>query len=371
MGYYPVLSLNGPRQSGKSTLIKKVFAKLPYVNLENPSERNFAVTDALGFLEQFPKGAVIDEAQYAPELFSYIQALTDENPNLKFILTGSQNFLMHKSISQSLAGRVSINTLLPFSYEELKKGKLLPVSLNEILFNGFYPRLYDKKIPATGYYANYVNTYIERDIQALINSSNLSQFIKFIHLCAGRAGQIINMSSLANDTGVSAITIQNWLAILQRSYIIYLLQPHYNNFNKRLIKTPKLYFFDTGLLCYLLGLQKPADITNHFAKGAIFENYVLVEILKHHYNSGLLPQVFYLQNNHGKEIDFILHQGNTLAAIEVKSSATPDISMFKNLSFLDELNGLENKKVVVYAGDKDAVRKQGLLLAWKNLHKLF
>lgn len=371
MQYYPVLSLNGPRQSGKSTLVRKVFPTLPYANLENPAEREFAATDALGFLKQFAKGAVIDEAQYVPELFSYIQVLTDENPNLKFVLTGSQNFIMHEKIAQSLAGRVSINTLLPFSFAELKKGKLLPQTLNELLFNGGYPRLYDKNIPATNYYANYVNTYIERDIQALINSSSLSQFIKFISLCAGRAGQIVNMVSLANDVGVSSVTINNWLAVLQRSYVVYLLQPYYNNFNKRLTKNPKLYFYDTGLLCYLLGLQKANDITNHFAKGAIFENHVLVEILKQHYNTGLRPQVFYLQTNNKKEIDFILQQGTSLTAIEVKSSATPDVSMFKNLSFLDELNGLENKKVVVYAGEKDAVRKQGLLLGWKSLGKLY
>jgi uncharacterized protein len=371
MQYYPVLSLNGPRQSGKSTLVKKVFPKLPYVNLENPAEREFATADAMGFLQQFTKGAVIDEAQYAPELFSYIQVLTDANPKLKFVLTGSQNFLMHQKIAQSLAGRVGINTLLPFSYAELKKGKILPSSLNELLFNGFYPRLYDKNIPPTDYYANYVNTYIERDIQALINSSNLSQFIKFINLCAGRSGQIVNMVSLANDTGVSSVTINNWLAILQRSYVVYLLQPYHNNFNKRLTKNPKLYFYDTGLLCYLLGLQKAADITNHFAKGAIFENHVLMELLKHNYNTGLRPQVFYLQSNNQKEIDFVLQQGTVLTAIEVKSSATPDVSMFKNLSFLDDLNGLENKKVVVYAGDKDAVRKQGLLLGWKSLGKFF
>jgi uncharacterized protein len=371
MQYYPVLSLNGPRQSGKSTLVKKVFPKLPYVNLENPAEREFAATDAMGFLQQFPIGAVIDEAQYVPELFSYIQVLTDENPNLKFVLTGSQNFIMHEKIAQSLAGRVGINTLLPFSFDELKKGKLLPTTLNELLFNGGYPRLYDKNIPATTYYANYVNTYIERDIQALINTSNLSQFIKFISLCAGRAGQIVNMVSLANDVGVSSVTINNWLAILQRSYVVYLLQPYYNNFNKRLTKNPKLYFYDTGLLCYLLGLQKANDITNHFAKGAIFENYVLVEILKQHYNTGLRPQVFYMQTSNQKEIDFILQQGTTLTAIEVKSSSTPDISMFKNLSFLDELNGLNNKKVVVYAGNKDAIRKQGVLFGWKSLAKLY
>ena len=371
MQYFPVLSLNGPRQSGKSTLVKKVFPKLPYTNLENPIEREFATTDALGFLQQYPKGAVIDEVQYVPELFSYIQVLTDENPKLKFVLTGSQNFIMHEKIAQSLAGRVSINTLLPFSFAELKKGKFLPATLNELLFNGGYPRLYDKNIPATTFYANYVNTYIERDIQALINSNNLSQFIKFISLCAGRAGQIVNMVSLANDVGVSSVTINNWLAILQRSYVIYLLQPYYNNFNKRLTKNPKLYFYDTGLLCYLLGLQKANDITTHFAKGAIFENYVLVEILKQHYNTGLRPQVFFLQSNNQKEIDFILQQGTSLTAIEVKSSATPDASMFKNLSFLDELNGLENKKVVVYAGEKDAVRKQGLLLGWRSLGKLY
>jgi uncharacterized protein len=371
MQYYPVLSLNGPRQSGKSTLVKKVFPKLPYVNLENPAEREFAKTDTLGFLQQFTKGAVIDEAQYVPELFSYIQVLTDENTNLKFVLTGSQNFVMHQKIAQSLTGRVGINTLLPFSVPELKKAKIMPVTLNELLFNGGYPRLYDKNIPANTYYANYVNTYIERDIQALINTSNLSQFIKFVSLCAGRAGQILNMVSLANDVGVSSVTINNWLAMLQRSYVIYLLQPYYDNFNKRFIKNPKLYFYDTGLLCYLLGLQKANDITKHFAKGAIFENYVFVEILKQHYNTGIRPQVYYMQTSNQKEIDFVLQRGTLLTAIEVKSSATPDISMFKNLSLLDELNGADNKKVVIYAGEKDAVRKQGLLLGWNSLEKLF
>ena len=369
--YYQIINITGPRQSGKSTFIKNAIKRLPYINLESPDEREFALSDPLSFLKRFPKGAIIDEAQYVPELFSYIQVLTDADRTMKFYLTGSQNFLMQDKITQSLAGRAGILTLLPFSYKELTRAKLsFPDDSNLQQFTGFYPRIYDRKIPPREFYRNYVNTYLERDIQAFIKSGNLVQFNRFIALSAGRAGQILNYQALANDTGVSIPTIQTWLGILEKSYVIFRLPPYHNNFNKRIIKAPKLYFYDTGLLCYLLNIEKPAQLSTHFAKGAIFENYVLAEILKLRFNQGLPANMYFWKDSHNKEIDCVIEMGGKLVALEIKSSLSFSASFFENIQYWRKLNPSNEQGVLIYGGSKSFSTDHGEVIAWNNLSGL-
>jgi len=369
--YYQIISLNGPRQSGKSTFVQHAVTNLPYVNLEAPDEREFALADPQHFLKRFPQGAVIDEAQYAPQLFSYIQVLTDADRNLKFYLTGSQNFVMQEKITQSLAGRVGILTLLPFSFRELSTaGKALTSDSNRQQFTGFYPRIYDRGIPPREFCRNYVNTYLERDVQGLIHTGNLSQFNRFISLTAGRAGQILNYQTLANDTGVSIPTIQTWLGILEKSYIIFRIPPYHKNFNKRIIKSPKLYFYDTGLLCYLLNIEKPEQLSTHFAKGAIFENYVLAELLKLRFNQGLPANISFWKDNHNKEIDAIIEGGEGPLALEIKSSLTFSPSFFDHIVYWRKLSALNQQGVVVYGGDKSFTTSNGQAVAWNRLSEI-
>jgi len=369
--YFQVINITGPRQSGKSTFIQNAAKQFPYVNLESPDEREFATTDPKSFLQRYPKGAIIDEVQYAPELFSYIQVLTDANKKLKFYLTGSQNFLMQEKINQSLAGRIGMLTLLPFSYAELTKAKIaFPDNLYRQEFTGFYPRIYDRNIPPREFHRNYVNTYIERDVQGLIHTSNLLQFNRFISLVAGRAGQIVNFQSLASDTGVSPSTVQTWVRILEKSYVIFLLPPYHNNFNKRIIKSPKLYFYDTGLLCYLLNITNPGQLATHFAKGAIFENYVLAELLKTRFNRGLEANMYFLKDNHGKEIDCLIDKENGPLAIEIKSAATFNPSFIENIQYWQQLSPSNKAGALVYGGDQSYIRKDIQVIAWNRLEKL-
>jgi predicted AAA+ superfamily ATPase len=369
--YYQIINITGPRQSGKSTFIQNVAKKFPYVNLESPDEREFAIGDPKNFLQRFPKGAIIDEVQYAPELFSYIQLLTDADKKLKYYLTGSQNFLMQEKISQSLAGRTGMLTLLPFSYAELTKAKLaFSDNLYQQQFTGFYPRIYDRNIPPRDFYRNYVNTYLERDVQGLIQASNLLQFNRFISLVAGRAGQIVNFQSLAGDTGVSVPTIQTWLRILEKSYVIFLLPPYYNNFNKRITKSPKLYFYDTGLLCYLLNINSPDQLATHFAKGAIFENYVLAELLKTRFNKGLEANMYFWKDNHDKEIDCLVDNGAGSLAIEIKSAATFTPSFLENIDYWKQLSPANKTGALVYGGDQSYTRKDTQVIAWNKLDRL-
>lgn len=369
--YYQIININGPRQSGKSTFIQNAIKGVPYINLEAPDERRFATVDPGNFLKRFPRGAIIDEAQYVPDLFSYIQVLTDKDKKMKFYLTGSQNFLMQEKISQSLAGRAGILTLLPFSFDEIVRAKIaLSYDSSLQLFTGFYPRIYDRHIPPREFYRNYVNTYLERDVQGLIRTGNLAQFTRFIALAAGRAGQIINYQSLASDTGVTVPAIQTWMRILERSYIIFLLPPYHHNFNKRIIKSPKLYFYDTGLLCYLMNIDKPSQLLTHFAKGAIFENYVLAELLKDRFNQGLSPGMFYWKDNHNKEIDCIIETSTGPLAIEIKSSATFSMSFFENINFWKQLDPSNKMGAVVYGGDKSFPAREGHVVAWNDLGSL-
>ncbi len=364
--YYLVILLTGPSKSGKSTFIQHAAKKFPYVNLESPGERRFDINDPKYFLNRFPKGAILDEVQYAPELFSYIQVMTDADKSLKFYLTGSQNFMMQERVSQSLAGRVGMLTLLPFSFHELKKAKRAIDNLQLQQFTGFYPRIYDRNVPPREFYRNYVNTYLQRDVQGLIKNENLESFNRFIALVAGRAGQILNYQSLANDTGISVPSVQTWIRILERSYIIYLLAPYYNNFRKRIIKSPKLYFFDTGLLSYLLNIDKPEQLATHYAKGAVFENYVISEMYKLRVHKGLASNLYYWKDSNHKEVDCLLDTGEGQAAYEIKSSTTFSPAFFENVEYWKKLSA-NSKGAVIYGGDKSFSTSSGKVLAWNEL----
>jgi predicted AAA+ superfamily ATPase len=267
---FQVITLTGPRQSGKTTLVKAVFSTLPYISLEEPDIRQFALTDPRGFLSNYPTGVILDEIQNTPELFSYIQGIVDDNRQVQFILTGSSNFLLMEKISQTLAGRTAVLHLLPFSFQELEP---LAEQYESLIFKGQYPRIYDRDIAPTDFYPSYIQTYVERDVRLMKNIGDINTFIQFTSLCAGRIGQLLNYTSLASDAGISPNTAKSWLSILESSYIVYRLQPYHRNFNKRLVKSPKLYFYDTGVACSLLGIHEEDQVRLHYLKGSLFENY--------------------------------------------------------------------------------------------------
>lgn len=365
---YPVLALTGPRQSGKSTLTKKVFPRKPYVTLEDTDNRAFAISDPRRFLEKFPKGAIIDEIQRAPDLFSYIQGIVDQkkSPGL-FILTGSQNFLLLEKITQSLAGRVRLLTLHPFGMAEII-GKKPPRSFEETLFKGFYPPLYDRDLSPREWYMDYIQTYIERDVRQIINVTDLHVFQKFLGLCAARTGQILNTTSLGADCGVSYNTINAWLGILEASYLILRLEPHHENFSKRLIKSPKLYFMDTGLVCSLLRIRSAEDLIDHPMRGAIFESYVISELIKHQSNRGVRPNVYFWRDKTGHEIDALIDQGKKLVPIEIKSGKTISNDFFNNLDYWRRLaKDKSGTPFLVYGGDDNHNRSGGRVVGWASV----
>jgi predicted AAA+ superfamily ATPase len=379
---YPVVILTGPRQSGKTTLVRSHFKRLPYASLENPDTRAFATEDPRGFLGQFEEGAVLDEVQRVPELFSYIQGIVDERRQMgQFILTGSQNFLLLERVGQSLAGRASILHLLPFSRAELTGRK--PQSLDDIggelpkrvqreenlfetLHTGFYPAIHDRKLPAQDWLGNYYQTYVERDVRSLVNVGDIETFGRFVRLCAGRAGQLLNLSALGADAGVSHATARRWLSVLEASFIVHLLRPYHNNFNKRLVKSPKLYFIDTGLLCYLLRIRTPEDLVTHAARGAVFENFVLAELLKAFLNRGEEPDLYFWRDAAGNEVDFLLERGSTLTAIEAKSGQTIAGDWLKGLDFWRCLPGQQEAPAALVYGGEESMRRQGVsVYSWR------
>lgn len=368
----PVLAITGPRQSGKTTLVKHLFPDYYYQNLEDPVQREFAETDPIGFLMNHPKGLVLDEIQNVPLLFSFIQTIVDETGEPgKFILTGSNNFLLLEKINQSLAGRVTIFHLLPFSLCELANHSISFINYEEILWKGFYPRLHDKKLNPPDIYPSYVQTYIERDLRKLINIKNLSQFQRFLSLCAGRIGQIVNFSNISSETGVDYKTIQSWLSILETSYIVYTLPAWYENFNKRLTKSPKLYFYDTGIACYLLGINSLNNLDVHFAKGALFENMIMNEIRKSYFNNYVSPRMYFWRENNGIEIDLIIDKGNKFIPIEIKSGRTINKDFFNNLLTIKKLGKQKIEKTfLIYGGDADQERSDVSVRSWKNLPKI-
>jgi len=367
-GKFPIVSLTGPRQSGKTTLIKNTFKNIPYVSLENPEDREFAIRDPKGFLNEYPKGVILDEIQRVPELFSWLQGIVDNDRSKKYIISGSQNFLLSQQISQSLAGRVAILTLLPLSLNELEQANLLGRSFPEVAYKGFYPGIFDRQLAPEDFYPNYVHTYVERDVRQLKQVGDLHTFTTFLKLCAGRAGQLINLSELSNDTGIAVNTVKSWLNILEASYIIFRLYPHHKNYNKRLIKMPKIYFYDTGLLCYLLGIKDAAQIQVHFAKGAVFENLVIADLLKKYLNSGRDPQLYFWRDHRGKEIDLLIEKGVKITPVEIKSGETKSMEYFKNLIYWNRISGFQPENaIVVYGGNESRTTKAGRLISWKSL----
>lgn len=368
-GKFPVVSLTGPRQSGKTTLLKNVFPRKPYVSLEDIDARQFATEDPRGFLATYPNGGILDEVQRVPDLFSYIQGVVDEH-NLpgEFILSGSQNFLLMQNLTQSLAGRIAVLKLLPFSNRELSSTEFADQLLEERILTGAYPRIYDKHIEPADFYSSYIQTYIERDIRQLKNIHDLSLFARFLKLCAARIGQLLNISSLASDCGISHFTAQAWLSLLQSSYIVYLLTPHHENFSKRLTKMPKLYFYDTGLASYLLNISESKQLQTHNMRGPLFENFVITEILKHYSNAGQEAPCYFWRDKTGHEIDCLLDLPDSLKLIEIKSALTFHKDFLKNLTYFQKLNmGKYNtKSVVIYAGNMTQERENFDLLTWKE-----
>jgi uncharacterized protein len=367
--HFPVISLTGPRQSGKTTLAKTVFKDYSYVNLENIQNRQFALDDPRGFIRQYKEEVIIDEAQYAPDLFSYIQETVDENRiNGRFILIGSRNFLLSQSISQSLAGRTAVFTLYPFSYSEIKETDYGTSDLDELIANGLYPAIYSENLDPVYWYLSYINTYIERDVRNILNVSNLSDFQRFLKICASRTAQIVNLSSLAAEIGISHPTVKSWISVLEGSHIIYLLQPYFRNFGKRLIKSPKLYFLDTGLVCSLLGITGKDQVRNHFMKGALFENFIITELIKERSNQFLPPNLWFWRDNVGNEIDCIQQDGDTLKLIEIKSGETVNQGWFKSFGYFDRVETeFQKKYFLIYGGYQNQQRSDISVLGWKNL----
>jgi predicted AAA+ superfamily ATPase len=366
------VAVAGPRQSGKTTLCKTVFPKKPYISLENPDTLEFSKTDPRGFLGQFKNGAILDEIQRAPHLFSYLQQVLDETKKKGlFILTGSNNFLLQENISQSLAGRIAYLQLLPLSLQELKDSKKEKPAYAWHILNGGYPEVIAKMINPADWYSGYINTYVERDVRQLKNISNLSQFTKLLKLCAGRTGQILNLTSLSNDCGIDQKTVAAWLSVLQSSYIIYLLRPYHGNFNKRIIKTPKLYFYDTGVACSLLGISNVKQITTHAAKGGLFENMIVSELLKERFNTGATDNLYYWRDKTGNEVDIVLDNAGKLTAMELKAGETISQDFFKGIEYFAALNNSPIKKILVYGGKEEQERSSGIIVKpWNKLNEL-
>ena len=363
-----MVTLTGVRQSGKSTLLRNCFPDHKYVSLEDPDIRMMAETDPRGFLLNFGFPLIIDEAQYVPALFSYIQTAVDErNVSGMYILSGSQNFLLMEGISQSLAGRAAVLRMAPLSVAELKSAGLLDGNLNRMMFTGGYPRIYDKGIPPADYFPSYLQTYVERDVMLLKNIGKRAQFQKFLRLCAARAGQLLNVTALANEADVSVPTLQSWLSILETCDVVFLLQPYHKNFNKRLVKAPKLYFYDTGLLSSLLGIKSVEQMETHFMRGEIFENLVVSECLKSGLAAGEEPVLYFWRDSNGNEVDLLVEDGNGLKAYEVKSSATLKPEFFKGLKLFERIaGGLVEESAVVYGGNADYNTGDGRFISWTN-----
>lgn len=364
---YPVLAVTGPRQSGKTTLLKSIFSDYEYVSLENPDIRMFAETDTNGFLQKYGKYVIIDEAQRVPMLFSYLQTLVDDSGLMgQFILSGSQNFHLMRNITQSLAGRVAIFKLFPFDFREMLSAGLLNGNYLENIVRGFYPAIYNRDIPSEIFYSNYVQTYIQRDVSELIAVKDIRLFQNFLALCATRAGQLINLNALANECGISQPTARAWMSALENSYVVFQLYPYHQNFSKRIVKTPKLYFYDTGLLCYLLKISNADQLFTHPVKGSLFENMMIAEYVKRMYHKNKIRDVWFWRDAEGHEVDMIIQEGSKLNLIEFKATQTIMPDLFKGLTYFEKLSDNEIIKTLVYGGDDNQERSQGSVVSWKD-----
>jgi len=383
LGSFPVVTLTGPRQSGKTTLLRHALPGYRYVSLEQPDTRRFALEDPRGFLAQAVGPVIIDEAQRAPDLFSYLQGVVDDDPRPgRFVLSGSQNFLLLERISQSLAGRTAVLHLLPLSLDEvlgreaprydalpdvpfgLRAPAGLP-SLDEAVLRGGYPRPYVAGVPRDDYFSAYLQTYVERDVRDVLNVGDLLEFQRFVALCAGRTGQLLNLSSLANDTGVSQPTARRWLAVLEASFLVTRLPPFYASYNKRLVKSPKLYFLDSGLACHLLGLRTPDELRLSPQRGALVETWVIAEVLKRAFHAGERPRAYFWRDSTGHEIDLLLDRGLDQVPVEIKAGATVNAEMFRGLDTWKKIAKLPDAKaVLIYGGDQVSEQRGARVVPW-------
>lgn len=366
---YPIIALTGPRQSGKTTLLRELFPDYQYVSLESPDVRSFLEDDPNGFFEKYSKFCIFDEAQRVPELFSYLQTIVDESKIMgQFILSGSQNFHLIKNITQSLAGRVALFKLFPFDFNELKAQNLLSTDYLEAMIKGFYPAIFDRDIPSKSFYSNYIQTYVERDITELINIRDIRTFRIFLSMCASRAGQLLNLNALANECGITQPTAKSWLSVLESSYILFLLQPYHENFDKRVIKSPKLYFYDTGLLCNLLKIKDVNQIQSNSYKGNLFENLIVSEFVKQNYHQNLMRDFWFWRDSAGHEVDLIIQDDELLNVIEIKSTKTISKDLFKGLSYFQDLAKEKVKtNSIIYAGLENQKRSTGNVVSWFDL----
>jgi len=365
---FPVVTLTGARQCGKSTLLKNCFPDYRYVSLEDIDVRYIAQNDPRGFLSKYDDKTIIDEAQIVPELFSYIQTKVDSaNKEGMYILSGSHNFLLMQSITQSLAGRTAVMKLFPFSWRELQNTEHADDSINQLIFTGGYPRIYDKKIHPDEFFPSYIQTYIERDVRLIKNINDVSVFIRFLKLCAGRTGQLLNILSIANECGISHTSAQSWLSILETSNIIYLLKPYYKNFNKRLIKSAKLYFYDTGLVCSLLGIELHKQLISHYYRGELFENWIISEYFKNNFTGTKEPNIYFWRDSNGNEVDLVIENGNDLKAVEIKSGSTFKPDFLKGLKNWQKISGISSQNTsLVYGGDEDLILNDINIFSWKT-----
>jgi len=365
---FPMVTITGPRQSGKTTLAKKVFADKPYYSLEDPDVRHMALEDPRAFLARLPDGGVLDEVQRAPELLSYLQSHVDADGRMGlFLLTGSQQFGLMAGITQSLAGRTAFIELLPLSMSELSNAGIAPNMLDDMLFNGGYPTLYDRQLAPNNWFPAYVTAYVERDVHQLLKVQDLEIFQRFVRLCAGRSGQLLNLSSLAADCGVTHNTAKAWISVLEASYLLFQLRPHHNNFNKRLVKSPKLYFYDVGLLCWLLGIRESGQLSTHPLRGHIFETMIVSEWIKKYLNRGKKPPLYFWRDSNGNEVDLIVDTGAGLMPIEIKSGQTINRDFFTGLEKWMRLGGaLANAPTLIYGGTDSYSHKGINIVAWNR-----
>ena len=370
---FPIVTITGPRQSGKTTLAKAVFAGRPYTSLEDPDIRLAALDDPRSFLARFPDGAILDEVQRCPQLFSYLQTLIDGDGRMGlFILTGSQQFGLISEITQSLAGRTAFVELLPFSLSELRQAGKLPNEVDQMLQVGCYPPIHDREVAPRAWLTAYVTAYIERDVRQITQVQELDTFQRFVKLCAGRTGQLLNLSSLATECGITHNTAKAWISVLEASYLVFLLRPHHANFNKRLVKSPKLYFYDTGLAAWLLGIQTPEQLVTHPLRGNLFETLVVAELMKAGFHRGEKPALYFWRDNTGNEVDVLMEQSAKLVPIEIKSGRTLTRDSFSGLEKWTALAGeTAIRPTLVYGGDENYRHKGIEVLGWRDLEKIF